>query len=401
VNGRSGFIAAKKSDHPEYAASAFTWDFDAMEVLNGKRDEFVRNFRVPEGVFEDPGNGCPLVPGELYRTWENEEECTPGTIAWPGEVDDWMALLTTGKKIIGTANSDSHEPTSGEPGFPRTYVKVPSDRPGLVRPEHVASGLRSGDALMTYGPIIDVVVEGEDSGSMGDLVRAGAGGTVTVRVGIRSADWAPADRLEIWANGLMVASNDLEKPSNPERQEFTAELTLATDAHIEVIADGHTSLFPVIWPHEIPPLDFEDILTSIGGSFGFDIGGGNLLPSRVHKATAYALTNPVWVDVDGDGEYTPPRALPPLPESEFQTASRRTAKIGAAEMAHLKEELPRLTGAADPTATPRGAQILEQLQAMPHTKRHELLHHLPPYLWPTDHPADVRRLITQRMCKKR
>jgi hypothetical protein len=38
----------------------------------------------------------------------------------------------------------------------------------------------------------------------------------------------------------------------------------------------------------------------------------NLKPQQIHQTLPYAITNPIWIDVDGNG-WTPPKA--PLPRT--------------------------------------------------------------------------------------
>jgi hypothetical protein len=70
----------------------------------------------------------------------------------------------------------------------------------------------------------------------------------------------------------------------------------------------------VLTPTEFPPLDATVIIKAL--AVGLDLSTlpltSNLKPARVHIAQPYAITNPIWIDVDGNG-WTPPR--PPLPAS--------------------------------------------------------------------------------------
>ena len=124
-----------------------------------------------------------MVPGEVLREWvstcEPDEgetvdpdcECVPGDPAWPGVIEDWFKLLQTGKKVVGTANSDSHSPSKTEPGMPRTYVAVSSDIPMQVSSKELSDGVRSGNVLMTNGPFLNVEVTGKETVTMGGTVQ--------------------------------------------------------------------------------------------------------------------------------------------------------------------------------------------------------------------------------------
>ena len=73
-------------------------------------------------------------------------------------------------------------------------------------------------------------------------------------------------------------------------------------------------MFPVLSPTEFPPLDATVIIQAL--SVGLDLStlplAAKLKPERVHVSAAYAITNPIWIDADSNGTWTPPK--PPLPQ---------------------------------------------------------------------------------------
>ena len=83
---------------------------------------------------------------------------------------------------------------------------------------------------------------------------------------------------------------------------------------------GTQSMFPVISPVEFPPLDATVIIGALAS--GIDLSSlpitSNLKPQRLHTATPYAITNPIWIDRDNNG-WTPPKA--PLPTRLAPTGS--------------------------------------------------------------------------------
>src|SRR5262249_37506017 len=85
---------------------------------------------------------------------------------------------------------------------------------------------------------------------------------------------------------------------------------LARDAWFVVEASGSANLFPVVPPQEFEPLNVDQVINSLGA--GLDLTGlapsGNLKPRRTSIITPEAMTNPIWVDHDGNGRCDPPRA---------------------------------------------------------------------------------------------
>ena len=117
------------------------------------------------------------------------------------------------------------------------------------------------------GPVIRFSVD--DKGS-GETVVANEG-KVTVKVKVEAPKWMGLNFVKVFANGIQA--NEFVPTENSEvvRLDETFELELETDAHIVVTAG---SFDPA---HEMVP---------------------------VARKLPFSNTNPIFVDVDGDG-YTP------------------------------------------------------------------------------------------------
>jgi hypothetical protein len=80
-------------------------------------------------------------------------------------------------------------------------------------------------------------------------------------------------------------------------------------------------MFPVLSPTEFPPLDATVIISAL--SAGLDLStlpiASNLKPARTHISTPYAITNPIWIDIDGNG-WTPPET--PLPRKTLAAPAK-------------------------------------------------------------------------------
>lgn len=408
----NALLKPNAEQHPEFAPEEFSFDFDAIEVFNGKRFEFLRTYTVPtiedgaptiqvggEVKVVDPVSCCEVQPGAVFREIaeracpNDAEECgcdeavfehqlaegtcsKVGAIAFPGVIDDWARILMTGKRVVGTANSDSHEPDKEEPGSPRTYVRVPVDEPAQLTPDEIVAGFQSGDVLMTNGPFLRVSASGSGPAvGMGGTVEA-AQGKVELNVHVESAPWVVPDRLRVLVNGREVHTQPL---AGAGKYDVPVSLDVTADGFVLVEVSGSESLFPVVYPNEIPPLQFSDVIGSLGASFGIGGGGEGLAPALLFVTTPYALTNPIWIDADGDGEVTPGAALP-----DPQARTRGTT--------------PRIAGLMKQVDVPWVPTAEESARAdwmaLPMRKRVALAR-LPRWLWPSDHPADVRRALLQ------
>ncbi len=418
VEGQSGLIAPDPVQHPEFAKEAFSFDFDAIEVFNGKRFEFLQTFKVPQGVTRDPASCCPLQVGDILREYpapscdddvpdeacnclpencvgENaavcdarttaqiaEDNCNPDdfAVAFPGVVDDWFHVLQTGKRMVGTANSDSHEADKEEPGSPRTYFRAPTDDPAQVSPDDLVAAFNAGDLMMTNGPFVRATI---GDATYGATV---SGTTHTVKVHIEQASWVKADTLRILVgDGLGIRTVGQQNVEHPV-DDIEVEVELESDGFIVVEVasfDPEASLFPSVYPNEIPPVQFTDVIGSLGSSFGFGSLEGALAPELTFVTTPYSLSNPIYVDADGDGTWNPGRTIPG--QGDFATAS-------APPPPQLSLTRPVITVPTEEEALHQAA--LEAWNAIPVRKR-MALSRLPRWLWPSNDPRDVRRSLVQ------
>jgi hypothetical protein len=115
----------------------------------------------------------------------------------------------------------------------------------------------------------------------------------------------------------------------------TVTFTPAKDSWVVAEVTGTDNMFPVLTPTEFPPLDATIIINALTqGLNGLDLASlpiaNPIKPVRVHTSTPYAITNPIWIDVDGNG-WTPPG--PPLP-------MRRTAPSARPDVRQQFDALP-------------------------------------------------------------
>ena len=214
----------------EPSQSGFSFDFDAVEVFNGRYID------------------------EALDTMET-----------------WMRMLNAGRRITMTGNSDSHHLVFHEPGYPRNYVASPTDRPADAAEDALVSAVREGRSFVTYGPLLDFEAGGGGPGETGHPDESGA---VAMRARIQWPSWLTVDSGRIWANGRV-----LEEFAVVARGEGPGDVTIewvdhpTVDTWYVLLVEGPGDLAPVRRGSDFRPL---------------------------------AVTNPAWVDVDGDGEFTPP-----------------------------------------------------------------------------------------------
>jgi hypothetical protein len=235
-HGKIGYFHLAELDETTGIAKrpGFSFDFDAIEVLNG---------------YQDPDRKS------LQRV-----------------IGDWVAFLDAGKHVAATGNSDTHHMTFNLGGFPRNYVAVPDVPLAKLDPNVVAAAVKAGHSFITTGPIVEANVEGK---SYGDTVTV-KGGKFNLVVKVRAANWVVPSKITILGpGGVELTSQKIATTTNIVRFEQTIPLALKTDGYVIIRIDGE---------HPMAPNCGDE------GSF---------------PVYPFALTNPIWIDVDGDGKVKP------------------------------------------------------------------------------------------------
>jgi hypothetical protein len=282
-----------------FAPAAYADDFDALEIFNGKRRELIRTQHVPDPLPPPPLPTTPAPkPGDVIRL-------SDGSVAYPGAVDDWFHLLNRGYRYTAVADSDSHGNTYEEPGYPRSYVRLGVDDPFKIRDLDVARAIKAHAVTMTNGPFVELFLGDQPMGGQLSGVSS-----ATFRVRVRKAPWVHVEQLNVYVNGALAGSYALDDSADTT---VSDTLSFARDSYVVAEVTGaKTSLWPIVTGLEEPPLTIADVIGTLGDAFGIPSNPlGNLRVNLVTAVFPYAITNPIWVDVEGDGVWTPPGNTPP------------------------------------------------------------------------------------------
>ncbi len=303
------------ASNPLLDADNFTLDFDGLELLNGKRFDFIRTPTQPEldAYAADLADGVePSVSGYdiITRTMQEQQDLADGvyTLGYGrnGAIDDWFALLNMGYRFTALGNSDTHDKHFIEAGCPRNYVMADTDDPAFLDEAAVAEAVRQGRVIATYGPFVRFYAGSEDVGP-GSTVQ---GSPVTLSIEVQSPLWMGVDRVELYENGTLIrewTDSDLQADDVLKFLQ-DVEVQPERDSWYVVIVAGDDDMTPIFTAVDIPPIQLQDVVMgalsgvgSIGSLLGDPVRYPNSFP-----VYPYAITNPIWVDADGDGEFTPP-----------------------------------------------------------------------------------------------
>ncbi len=188
--------------------------------------------------------------------------------------EDWYGLLRQGFVRTGTANADSHGPGQLA-GYPRNYVQVSAAT--AADPAAFDAAVRDGRLFGTNGPLFPVF--SANGGRMGDRVSA-PGGRVRVEFAVAAAPWVPVEEVRLLVNGR-VARRYRDLPDGTSlRLSRREELALPRDAFLTLEAGAPLAAEREAW------------LAAHDGPYATRVAPG-FVPA--------AFTNPIFVDVDGDG----------------------------------------------------------------------------------------------------
>jgi hypothetical protein len=204
---------------------------------------------------------------------------------------DWFALLNHGYRITGVGSSDCHDVSRYIVGQGRTYITCPDDNPARIDLASACSNLLAGRALVSMGLLTQMTVDGKFG--VGDLAT-GLGERVRVSATVLGPSWVSATNVALFANGVKIREAQINGAARHDDSSFNrGEKAIITwtvsrpahDVHLVAIATGPA----VTAPFWAIPRPYQ--------------------PASPHwEGRVIGSTNPIWLDGDGDGQFTSARA---------------------------------------------------------------------------------------------
>jgi len=229
----------------------------------------------PQGIFTPPAKG---PDGKLERN----------------PIFHWMQMLNLGYRNAGVINTDSHY-NHHESGYFRNFIKSATDDPAKIDTMEMVHMAEQGHVVVSTGPFLSV--EAATATADGKILKAIPGdslvateGEVQLAIKVQCPNWFDVNRVQVFLNGRPAKDLNFTRKTTPDRfmddtVRFAASLPVKTaaDTHIIVATIGEgLTLGPVMGPNY----------------------GGKLPP--------VAVSNPIFVDIDGKG-FTPNRDMLDLP----------------------------------------------------------------------------------------
>ncbi|GAB5404865.1 MAG: hypothetical protein Aurels2KO_30960 [Aureliella sp.] len=213
-------------------------------------------------------------------------ETPPANISPADKYDNrifaWMQLLNLGYRIPGVVNTDAHYNFHGS-GWLRNYVASSTDDPAEIKVAEMVESTERGHIVMTTGPFLEVGMShgGSPNGQLaiaGDDVVTGDG-LVSLYVRVQCPNWFDINRVQVFANGRALKAANFTRRTHPK---------LFSDATVRF---EHLFTLPKF------DTDTHVIVATIGE--GLELG--RVMGPEKGKLPPVAVSNPIFVDIDGNG----------------------------------------------------------------------------------------------------
>ena len=251
-------------NHPGYMNDV---QYDPLTGAPRLTDATAFGLRADQALWSWSFDAVELLNGHKYIFGGPER---PGS---DGLFTAWQSFLHHGHRITAMGTSDVHGLET--PGTPCSYVPGADDLASFVEGP-VLEAITSGRALVNAGAFATVTLGDEARGfvaGMGDTFTVGAS-PVSLQIVARALPEIRVDRVVVLANCDTVAELPATAPTGIEKLATTVPLTLARDANVVIVVVGSG---PYPRGLEQPP---------------------DWVPR--------AISNPIYVDVDGNGVFDPP-----------------------------------------------------------------------------------------------
>lgn len=205
-----------------------------------------------------------------------------------GLLHDWMAVLNRGYQVTPVGCSDSHDVSRYIVGQGRTYIRCPDADVGKLDAETAVKNFLDGRVAVSYGLLVDLTLNGKFQ--PGDLATA-ADDEVVADIRVLGPHWTRAREVQFYANGRLLREEPITPPADRERA-----------AGVQ---------WQGTWRFPRPKHDAHFVAVALGD----DIDGLYWATAKPYQPTStefkgqtLGMSGAVWLDVDGDGQRSSPRA---------------------------------------------------------------------------------------------
>lgn len=223
----------------------------------------------PQGIFTPPKAGEDPSLNPIFR---------------------WLQLTNLGYRIPGVVNTDAHYNAHGS-GWLRNYVRCSTDDPAEIDTMEMVHASEKGQIVMSTGPFLEVRLTATGTGTA-KPASAGPGedlalpkGTGELHVRVQCPNWFDVNRVQVFLNGRPVPDLNFTRRETPDRFRDTV---VKFEARL--------------------PIELKNDAPLIVATIGEGQQLGRVMGATYGKEPPVAVSNPIFIDVDGNG-FKPSRDL--------------------------------------------------------------------------------------------
>jgi hypothetical protein len=217
--------------------------------------------------------------GDFDFTFDGVELVNSGAMRtdWMEPIRAWFALLNRGSRIVGIGSSDCHDVSRFIVGQGRTYIQGDDSDPGRIDIQKVCETLKQGRSVVSLGLFPQLRIA--DAPDALDAPQLTTGALPASGSGIGDLHTGSSKFFEVTASMDFLA----KRPGQPLA--FKARFPKPkADTWYVLVADmpGVTNAYwSIARPYQPSSPEWNPAMIGV--------------------------TNPIWLDADGDGRFTPPR----------------------------------------------------------------------------------------------
>lgn len=302
------FPADRGAPVPDHRGTEWPTIFDAIYGTAGVKAVILNHARDLHGGFKPFG---PLnfndEVGLNINDWKLRANAMETVNSSANQTDimqlfhDWMALLNSGHQITPVGSSDSHDVARHFVGQGRTYIRCDDSDPGDINVAQAAQAFVDGKVIVSYGLFTELSVNGKHVPGETLSVSSDAQ-TIDVNVRVLGPHWSQVDRIQLFANGVLVHERDLTQ----EKRIPALHSSLARPSAMSKGVGGPVGLkdqFSFRLPRPKQDVHLVAIATGPGIRESWWRTAKPYQPdSPDWEPTSLSCSGAVWLDADGDNE---------------------------------------------------------------------------------------------------
>ncbi|MDA9779173.1 CehA/McbA family metallohydrolase [Rubripirellula sp.] len=216
-------------------------------------------------------------------------------------IHQWMQLINQGYRIPGVINTDSHYNHHGS-GWRRNWVACSTDDPSEITTDEMVKQTEAGHIVMSNGPFLSVQASAD--AASGDGLKKEKPGTETPRTIHTHSEAIPGDNLHA-PSGVIRLSVNIQCPNWLDVNRVQVFINGRPDKALTFTARENQGYFgtadnPIKFAAELTVTLDQDshiIVAAIGEGLTME----KVMGSRFGKIPPTAVSNPIYVDIDGGG----------------------------------------------------------------------------------------------------